>query len=133
MTEARYTVRVTIACPQSLIDDGNQLAACMGLSLADLNTFGEASYQDEAGNLYAVCSAAMTPRVLQSIGAGQIARPAFDPDNQINMTGAARALSALVVEAVPAAPDKIVAIIDMDPGSAIAAMGLTQAPSGGDQ
>lgn len=133
MTETRYTMRATIACPQGMIDDGNQMAACMGLSLADLNTFGEASYQDEAGNRYAVCSAAMTPRVLQAVGAGQLPRPTFDTDNQINMTGAARALSALVMGADLATPDKITAVIDMDPGSAIAAMGLTPVPTEGDQ
>jgi hypothetical protein len=125
----RYTSRVTIAVPQAMISDANQLAACMGLSLADLNTFGEASYQDEAGNRYAVCSAAMTPRVLQEVSAGQLVRPEFDPNRQINMTGAGRALALLVIDVVLAAPDKIVAIIDINPSSAIAAMGLTTAPS----
>ena len=109
-----------------MISDANQLAACMGLSLADLNTFGEASYSDEQGNLYAVCSAAMTPRVLQEVSAGQLVRPEFDPNRQINMTGAGRALALLVIDVVPAAPDKIVAVIDINPSSAITAMGLTQ-------
>ena len=122
----RYTTRATIAVPQAMISDANQLAACMGLSLADLNTFGEASYSDEQGNLYAVCSAAMTPRVLQEVSAGQLVRPEFDPNRQINMTGAGRALALLVIDVVPAAPDKIVAVIDINPSSAITAMGLTQ-------
>jgi len=68
----------------------------------------------------------MTPRVLQTVGAGKLVRPEFDPNRQINMTGAGRALALLVIDVVLAAPDKIVAIIDMGPGSAIAAMGLTQ-------
>lgn len=122
----RYTTRATIAVPQAMISDANQLAACMGLSLADLNTFGAASYRDEQGNLYAVCSAAMTPRVLQEVSAGQLVRPEFDPNRQINMTGAGRALALLVIDVVPASPEKIVAIIDINPSSAIAAMGLTQ-------
>ena len=122
----RYTTRATIAVPQAMISDANQLAACMGLSLADLNTFGAASYSDEQGNLYAVCSAAMTPRVLQEVSAGQLVRPEFDPNRQINMTGAGRALALLVIDVVPASPEKIVAIIDINPSSAIAAMGLTQ-------
>ncbi len=122
----RYTTRATIAVPQAMISDANQLAACMGLSLADLNTFGAASYRDEQGNLYAVCSAAMTPRVLQEVSAGQLVRPEFDPNRQINMTGAGRALALLVIDVVPASPEKIVAIIDINPSSAITAMGLTQ-------
>ena len=122
----RYTTRATIAVPQAMISDANQLAACMGLSLEDLNTFGAASYRDEQGNLYAVCSAAMTPRVLQEVSAGQLVRPEFDPNRQINMTGAGRALALLVIDVVPASPEKIVAIIDINPSSAIAAMGLTQ-------
>jgi hypothetical protein len=122
----RYTTRATIAVPQAMISDANQLAACMGLSLEDLNTFGAASYRDEQGNLYAVCSAAMTPRVLQEVSAGQLVRPEFDPNRQINMTGAGRALALLVIDVVPASPEKIVAIIDINPSSAITAMGLTQ-------
>jgi hypothetical protein len=115
---------VTIAVPEAMISDANQMAACMGLSLADLQTFGEASYHDAQGNRYAVCSAAMTPRVLQAVGTGQIARPSFDTDSQISMEGAGRALIALSIGMDLASPDKIVAVIDTDPSSAIAAMGL---------
>ena len=129
MTQTRYTTRVTLAAPEAMISDANQLAACMGLSLADLNTFGAASYRDGQGNLYAVCSAAMTPRVLQEVATAQLVRPEFDPNRQINMTGAGRALALLVIDVVLAAPDKIVAIIDINPSSAIAAMGLTTALS----
>jgi hypothetical protein len=42
------------------------------------------------------------------------------------MTGAGRALALLVIDVVPASPEKIVAIIDINPSSAITAMGLTQ-------
>ncbi len=128
----RYTMRATIAVPEAMIPDANQMAACMGLSLADLNTFVEASYQDEQGNRYAVCSAAMTPRVLQAVDAGEIVRPAFDTENLIDMAGAGRALSVLVTSAQLATTDKIVAVIDIDPSAAISLMGLTQTADPGE-
>ncbi len=94
----RYAMRATIAVPEAMIADANQMAACMGLSLADLQTFGEASYQDEQGNKYAVCSAAMTPRVLQAVGSGQIVRPEFDSvGKKIRVAGAGRAFSKLTM------------------------------------
>lgn len=124
-----YTHRVTIACPESMMSDGNQLAACMGLSLADLNTFDGAHYQDEQGNRYAVCSAATTPRVLQAAAGNTIQRPAFDTGNDINLTGANRALDALVIGAVLVVPDKITAVVDIDGQQAIAIMGLTSIPN----
>ena len=51
-----YKQRATIAVPDPLIPDANQLALALGESAADDQTFGAASYQDAGGNLYAVCN-----------------------------------------------------------------------------
>jgi len=59
-----YTQIATIAVPDPLIPDANQLALCLGESAADDQTFGAATYQDDEGNLYAVCSTVAKP-VLQ--------------------------------------------------------------------
>lgn len=128
----RYTMRATIATPEAMISDANQMAACMGLSLADLQTFGEASYQDEQGNKYAVCSAAMTPRVLLAAAAKQVQRPAWDTTEGIDLAAAAQAMAALIVDAVPATPGAITAVVDIDAMQAIEIMGLTPVPSDGD-
>lgn len=37
----RTTLNVTIACPVAMIDDANQLALTIGLSPADVETFGK--------------------------------------------------------------------------------------------
>lgn len=127
-----YTHRVAIACHEALLAAGNNLAACMGLSLADLHTFESAHYQDAQGNRYAVCSAATTPRVLLAAAAKQVQRPAWDTTERIDLEAAAQAMAALIVDAVPAMPGAITAVVDIDAMQAIEIMGLTPVPSDGD-
>ena len=55
-------MRVTIACPDGLIGDANQLALCLGLGPEDARTYGEAVWLDAAGNRYAVASAIVSSR-----------------------------------------------------------------------
>jgi len=50
------SMRVTIATPEALINAANQLALASGLSEADVNTFGEAKWEDADGNRYSVAS-----------------------------------------------------------------------------
>ncbi|WP_017445801.1 hypothetical protein [Gayadomonas joobiniege] len=59
----QYTHRITLAVPESLLDVANHLALLAGESPSDINTFTNLSYQDESGNLYAVCSAVSKPIV----------------------------------------------------------------------
>lgn len=49
-------MRITIACPESLVDAANHLAMAHGTSLADAWTFRDPIWRDEAGQYYAVCS-----------------------------------------------------------------------------
>ena len=55
-------MRVTIACPEALIGDANQLALCLGLGSEDAQTYGAAIWQDVAGNRYALASAVVGHR-----------------------------------------------------------------------
>ena len=59
-----YTHRMTLAVPESLMSQANQLALIAGESLDDVNTFTKANYQDGSGNKYAVCSTVIKPIVL---------------------------------------------------------------------
>ena len=49
-------MRLTIACPDALRDDANNLAMILGYGLGDALTYGGLNWQDAGGNLYACAS-----------------------------------------------------------------------------
>jgi len=120
-------MRLTIACPEALIADANDLAMVLAFGPADERTYTNPSWQDAGGNLYAAAS--FEARDEWVIGAQtSLERPEWDTDNHVNMAGAERAQAALVfsLEPVTATPDKLTAIGGMDGLAALAAMGLTR-------
>ena len=113
-------MRVTIACPEALIGDANQLALCLGLGPEDAQTYGAAIWQDAAGNRYAVASAV--------VGEGFVAdasSPLADPPWGADMTAAARAQALIQID-TPAAPDRIAAILGDDALGALVVLGLSR-------
>ena len=120
-------MRITIACPEALRDDANQLAMVLGYGPDDVQTYVALNWQDVDGNLYAVASLPVSDTFTT---AAQVAlqRPAWDTDSAISMAGANRAQAALVfsLEAVEVAPDKLTACAGDDALATLAAMGLTQ-------
>ena len=124
-------MRLTIACPDALRDDANQLAMVLGYGPDDVQTYVALNWQDVDGNLYAVASLPVSDTFTT---AAQVAlqRPAWDTDSAISMAGANRAQAALVfsLEAVEVAPDKLTACAGDDALVTLAAMGLTQVEVG---
>ena len=120
-------MRITIACPDALRDDANQLAMVLGYGPDDVQTYVALNWQDVDGNLYAVASLPVSDTFTT---AAQVAlqRPAWDTDSAISMAAANRAQAALVfsLEAVEVAPDKLTACVGDDALATLAAMGLTQ-------
>ena len=114
-----YNKRMTIAVPQSLMPQANQLALIAGESPDDVNTFTNANWQDADGNLYAVCSTVIKLIVLEMFG------------QTVDNTDAQSALDASVMysDGVKATPDKIVIAVDIEPLLAFEAMGLTMVVS----
>ena len=123
-------MRVTIACPEALIGDTNQLALCLGLGPEDARTYGEAVWLDAAGNRYAVASAIVSSRF-----ASDASSPLAEPPWGADMPAARRAQAALRViapsadpEAPPpdprATPDAIVAVIEEDAAAAVRMLGV---------
>lgn len=51
-----YKHRMSLAVPQTLIPQANQLALIVGENPDDDKTFTSANWQDKDGSLYAVCS-----------------------------------------------------------------------------
>ena len=120
-------MRLTIACPDALRDDANDLAMVLGYGPADALTYGELNWQDAAGNLYAAASLPVSDAFTTAAQTG-LQRPEWDTDNHVNMAGANRAQAALVfsIEPVTAMPDKLTACAGDDSAATLAAMGLTQ-------
>jgi len=120
-------MRITIACPEALRDDANQLAMVLGFGLDDVQTYVALNWQDAGGNLYACASLTVSDAFTTAAQSG-LQRPAWDTDSHVNMAAANRAQAALVfsLEAVEVAPDKLTACAGDDALATLAAMGLTQ-------
>jgi len=120
-------MRLTIACPDALRDDANQLAMVLGYGPDDALTYGELNWQDADGNLYA-CASLIVSDAFTTAAQSGLQRPAWDTDSHVSMAAASRAQAALVfsLEAVEVAPDKLTACAGDDALATLAAMGLTQ-------
>ena len=123
-------MRLTIACPDALRDDANQLAMVLGYGPADAETYGTPNWQDAGGNLYA-CASLTVSDTFTTTAQSPLQRPAWDVDNIIDMDAARRAQAALVFSLTPvtAMPDKLTACVGDDPLAVLAAMGLTRVPN----
>ena len=120
-------IRITVACPEALISDANNLAMVLAEGPADGLTYGTPQWKDTGGNVYAAASFEARPEWVQA-AQGTLSRPDWDtgPPYVINMAGARRAQDALVfaLEPVAAAPDVLTAIGGIPSRAALAAMGL---------
>jgi hypothetical protein len=119
-------MRITIACPDALRDDVNNLAMVLGYGPYDAETYGSLNWEDAAGNLYA-CASLIVSDTFVSTAQSTLSRPAWDVDNIIDMAGANRAQAALVFSLTPvtAMPDKLTACVGDDALATLAEMGLT--------
>lgn len=123
MTE--YVLRVTLACPEAMMPDANQLALVLGESAADDGTFRAANQRDANGDLYATASTVATP-TFQTKASGELVAPDHAPD--ADLEAARRAQAALVIydpdNPVQASPDILWAYVEAAPGDARAALDL---------
>ncbi len=120
-------MRLTIACPDALRDDANDLAMVLGFGPDDALTYVALNWQDAGGNLYAVASLPVSDAFITTAQTS-LQRPTWDADNHVNMAGANRAQAALVFSLTPvrAMPDKLTACAGDDALATLASMGLTQ-------
>lgn len=116
-------MRVTIACPEALTHDANQLARCIGLGPDDDRTYGEASWVDGSGNRYAVASAVVGPGFAQAA-----TTPLVEPEWGCDLDAAMRA-QYLIIIGEAAAPGSLSAVFDEDAMAALAVLGVSVAPS----
>ena len=119
-------MRLTIACPEALRDDANQLAMVLGYGPSDAETYVALNWQDAGGNLYA-CASLIVSDTFTTTAQSGLQRPAWDTDSHVNMDAARRAQAALVFSLTPvtAMPDKLTACVGDDALATLAEMGLT--------
>jgi len=120
-------MRLTIACPEALRDDANQLAMVLGYGPSDAETYVALNWQDAGGNLFA-CASLIVSDTFVSKAQSTLSRPSWDTDSHVNMAAANSAQAALVFSMTPvtAMPDKLTACAGDDALAVLAAMGLTQ-------
>ncbi len=118
-------MRITAACPESLIADANHLAMCLGRGPGDALTYGLVSWWDEDGNAYSAASWETTPAWAQWAQT-PVTRPAWDVDEIIDMAAAERAQAAMVFAEAPqrATPTVLLALVHSDGREALGLMGL---------
>ena len=121
-------LRLTIACPDALQDDANNLAMALGYRPDDAGTYVGLNWQDADGNLYA-CASLIVSDTFVSTAQSTLSRPTWDVDNIIDMDAARRVQAALVFSLTPvtAMPNKLTACAGDDALAVLAAMGLTHA------
>lgn len=120
-------MRVTIACPEALIGDANQLALCLGYGPDDAMTYADAAWWDAAGNRYAVASA-IVPDGFASAAISPLVEPSWGAD----MAAAARAQAAIRIGGA-ADPAHLVAVFDEDPQAALAVLAVLWASKRADR
>ncbi len=125
-------MRVTVICPEALLDDANQLAMALGQGSADGETFRAINWWNVLGNRYA-CASYASQAAWVNAPDTTVQRPAWDtgPAYAVNMAGARRAQAALWIDGgddfTPmAAAGKLVVVAEMNPGAALVRMGLSQ-------
>lgn len=117
-------ITITVACPEALIGDANQLARVLGYGPDDDQTYGAAIWQDAGGNLYAVASG-LVSEAFPAAAAAPLSAPEWGAD----MAAAARAQAAIRIwtEEAPitAAPDRIAVVIGDDVRNALAVLEIS--------
>lgn len=112
-------ILVTIAVPEAMLIDANQLARCVGYGPDDDQTFRTPCWQDAEGNVYSVASGPVWPAFLAVPG-----QTLVEPEWGADMEAAERAQATLRVSDMrspedPEAAPPIVAQADVDHVSAV--------------
>jgi len=131
---SEWTHTLTIACPQALMAEANQLALAIGTSPDDVQTFRSADWTDGT-NLFAVANTRAVDMIFEYL-AGYSQSPATPdlPYDHAMMLAAIDALSFVTAtyqgDGTPVItgndPTKIRVAVDMEPLQAISLFGLSR-------
>ena len=121
---SEWTHVLTIAVPESLIAQANQLALAIGTSEDDVNTFRSADWTDGVNN-FAVCSTRAVDKIFDYVGLVDTAENAILAEGLAELSFVAVTTDADGVETITGNdPSKIRVIVDMEPFAALSLLGL---------
>ena len=121
---SNWTHILTIAVPDSLIAQANQLALAIGTSEDDVNTFQTTDWTDGTSN-FAVCSTRAVDKIFDYVGS-------VDPTGNTELAEGLVAISFVTVTTdaegvqtiVGNDPTRIRVLVDMEPLAALELLGL---------
>jgi hypothetical protein len=135
MAETEYIHRLTVACPEELVEAANHLALAIGEGPGDFYSFGVPQWQNEDGTRFSVISTAAT-NLLFAYAGSQLQKRDFAPEEW----SAEKAFEAQSVtqiwfgpsEEAPEVPKaekgKLLGVVGDDIFGILAAMGLSRIP-----
>lgn len=119
-----WTHVLTIAVPEQLIAQANQLALAIGTSDDDVNTFRAADWTDGTGN-FAVCSTSAVDKIFDYVGLVDISENTLLAEGLAALSFVTVTTDADGVETITGNdPSKIRVIVDMEPFAALSLLGL---------
>ena len=121
----RYKHRVTIICPESLMQAANQLTLIAGETSADDKTFTSASYVDANGNKYAICSTVVTDGFLQIQSGLPAELPPHAKNADVMLAQKALDVLSIYVDGNLLSNDALTMAFDVEPKTVMKNLGLT--------
>lgn len=123
---SEWTHILTIAVPESLIAQANQLALAIGTSEDDVNTFRVADWTDGTGN-FAVCSTRAVDKIFDYVGAVDSTGNAMLAEGLAAMSFVTVTTNEDGTQTITGNdPSKIRVVVDMEPFAALNIFGLTR-------
>ena len=121
---SNWTHILTIAVPEALIAQANQLALAIGTSEDDVNTFRIADWTDGTSN-FAVCSTRAVDKIFEYVAAVDVTDSQLLAEGLASLSFVTVTTDADGVETITGNdPIKIRVIVDMEPFAALSLLGL---------
>ena len=121
---SEWTHVLTIAVPELLIAQANQLALAIGTSEDDVNTFQSADWTDGVNN-FSVCSTRAVDKIFDYVSAVDTTGNALLVEGLSSMSFVTVTTDAEGIQTITGNdPTKIRVIVDMEPFAALSIFGL---------
>lgn len=121
---SNWTHVLTIAVPESLIAQANQLALVIGTSEDDVNTFQSADWTDGVDN-FAVCSTRAVDKIFDYVNAVDTTGNTELAEGLASLSFVTAATDEQGVQTITGNdPTKIRVVVDMEPFAALELLGL---------
>ena len=123
---SNWTHTLTIAVPESLMAQANQLALAIGTSEDDVNTFRAADWTDGV-NSFSVCSTRAVDKIFDYVGAVDATDNPLLAEGLASLSFVTVTTDADGVQNITGNdPTKIRVVVDVEPFAALSVLGLSR-------